>query len=112
MAVNKKKKSNNDEKLEDIVLDEEVVENIITEEDNLDNEDKHKSKRIYKIILVILLCICILGLVFFLMYPKIVLNGDNEIFISYNDDYVESGYKAKILNSDVSKYIKVDNNMF
>ena len=43
--------------------------------------------------------------------PKITLVGDKEIIINLNEEYVEEGATATILKKDVSKNIKIENNI-
>ena len=44
-------------------------------------------------------------------YLTIELNGDSEITLKYNDEYKDLGAKAHYKDEDISKDIKIDNNL-
>lgn len=114
MVVNKKKKSSVEDKIDENVKDEKILEENLLEEDVLEvenNNDKNKSKKIYKIILIILLIISILVLIIILFFPRIELKGNEELVFGYNDSYVEPGYGVYVLNNKISKEIDVDSNI-
>ena len=72
-----------------------------------------KKKRIKKKPIIIL-CILIV-LIFLLIAPfifiKINLIGDKELIINYGDEYNESGYRLKIFDKDLTKKVKVKDNI-
>ena len=47
----------------------------------------------------------------YLTIPKIYLNGDKNITLSYKDTYTEPGYSAKQNFKDITKEIKIDSNL-
>lgn len=46
-------------------------------------------------------------LFYFFMIPSISLNGDKNIEINYNEEYIEPGYSASYLNKDISDKVYV-----
>lgn len=69
---------------------------------------RHTSKNILIQIIILFVLICIfLGL--HLMIPKIELNGEEKIEISYHDTYVEQGATAKYFNRDLTDKIEIMN---
>lgn len=65
------------------------------------------------IILGILLYFLVVSVIlFYLFYPKIILNGDKKVKIQYGEKYIEQGYNVKSLKSDYKVSIKsnVDEN--
>ena len=72
----------------------------------LKQKKKQKQRRITLTIILLFLCLTI-----YLLIPKITLKGDDSITLNYNEGYVEKGYKAKFLLWDISKYIKIKNNL-
>lgn len=125
MAV-KKRKRKDDNLIQDDVIDNKIEENleqeIISLENNLEekltdidfkdsisnNKKRFKKWKIVLIFVILLLFMILLGVIFF---PRIELNGQDLIEISYNEKYVEPGYGLYILNKNVSNNIKVDNNI-
>ena len=65
-----------------------------------------KKKQLYFLILMV-----ILGIIIYLLLPKIYLSGKKEITLNYNENYVEKGYKGKYLWLDITKNIEVKNNI-
>ena len=100
---------------EEVILDgdlektsiEEDNETVIDNKNDTDKEDvyfdnkdcKKKSKKIY--LFLILCLVFILSLSYFII-PKIILVGDDALVISYDQEYVESGYNAKFLGKDIT----------
>ena len=114
MAVknNIKKKQSKPKKEETKIeeaLEEESTEEIENNEEELEVEEIKKNNN--KIIYIIIIGILLLGIIGYLLLPKIELLGNKEIIINYKDTYIEPGYKAKILFKDISKNIKIDNNI-
>lgn len=50
-------------------------------------------------------------LIIYLFLPKIELNGEEQIEISYKDKYEEKGYKATFFNNDITNKVKIINNI-
>ena len=74
-----------------------------------------KDKKRKRKVIIISLIIIIIGFIitaFFLLYiPDIKLEGSNNITISYNDKYRESGYHADIFGINMDKRIIINNNI-
>ena len=74
---------------------------------NIEKEIKKTNHFPYKTLLLVLLLVVIIGIVtIYLLTPKITLNGSSKIEISYHDEYVEKGAKAKYFNKDLTNKIK------
>lgn len=71
---------------------------------------KRKIKKSFKIILIILLI-----LIFLLLSPYLFIDikliGDSKVIINYGSKYTESGYKAYIFNKNITKNLKITNNI-
>lgn len=65
-----------------------------------------KNNKLLIIIILLLLIICS-----YLLIPKIKLNGNKNIIINYDEEYKEPGYKASFIFKDITKNIKVNNNV-
>ena len=59
--------------------------------------------------LISILLLTIIALIIYFLIPKISLQGDKNITISYNDIYKEPGYKASFLFKNITKNIIIDN---
>lgn len=74
---------------------------------NIEKDIKKTHHFPYKIVLLVLLLVVIVGVVtIYLLTPKITLNGSSKVEISYHDEYVEKGAKAKYFGSDLTNKIK------
>lgn len=74
---------------------------------NIEKEIKKANHFPYKTLLLVLLLVVIIGIItVYLLTPKITLNGSSKIEISYHDEYVEKGAKAKYFNKDLTNKIK------
>ena len=91
---------------------EEKIEGKFTQELDTSYEDIDifKKKKSNKIIILIIFTSLILFMIYMLL-PKIKLNGDNQVTITYNQEYIEKGYKAKLLFRDITNKIIVDSNL-
>jgi len=72
------------------------------------------KKKIYKIILIILLSILIIAIIGFFclrLFLKLNLNGDEVINLSYNDTYNDEGAKAFLFKKNINSSIKVEDNI-
>lgn len=129
MAVKKHKKKDND-KDNNLEIQEEVVDNqaeevsgmveqesISLENESLvdelkggvsNNKKRFKKWKLVLIFVVIVLFIVVLAVIFF---PRIELNGQGLMEIGYNEKYIEPGYDLYILNKKKRNNIKVDNNV-
>lgn len=87
--------------------EEETTKQQIDSSYNTANQNSKKNNKI--IILVIL--ISLLLLTTYLLLPNIKLKGDNQVTITYNQEYIENGYNAKFLFKDITKNIKIDSNL-
>ena len=95
------------EEIKELAKDDDKAEVIPTLDDISDNIVKRNNKKI----LYLLIPFALLILWIYLLFPKIRLDGDNEVTIAYNQVYKELGYKAKILFKDITNKIKVDSNL-
>ena len=66
-------------------------------------------KEHYKIILIITSVIIFLGVVIYLIIPKIKINGREYETITYKDTYKETGYTATMFFKNMNNFVKVDN---
>lgn len=73
----------------------------------LDDEVENKKiNRLYVLFLIVM------GLVLLVMFfPRIKLVGEENIVISYNDEYIENGYYGYVFNKDISGDVRVVNNV-
>jgi len=62
-------------------------------------------------VLIYIVSIVVLCVVIILIVPRIELNGDIDILLSYNEEYKEPGYSAYVINQDISRKILVNNNI-
>ena len=84
----------------------EVPENKLAK--RLVSTQKPKSNRLFTALKVLFfLIIVILISLFFIVSPKIELEGDSKIVLSYNQEYQESGAKATYLGKDITKDMKI-----
>ena len=67
-----------------------------------------KEIKIATLIIIILVFVCLLLLMIFT--PQIKLTGNN-ISIPYGNEYIEKGYTGYYLNKDITKEVKIDNNI-
>ena len=109
-----------------IVSNKNLANNSIIENENYDDANEEeitnrdidyyydtaniKNKKNNKIMLLIILTSLLL-LIIYLLFPKIKLKGDNQVTITYNQEYIEKGYNAKFLFKDVSNNIKINSNL-
>ena len=72
-----------------------------------------KKRRIKKkpILILCLLLVIIFLLISPLIFIRISLIGDKSIIVNYGDDYSESGYRLKIFGKDLTKSVKVQDNV-
>ena len=109
MVVRKDKKKDDSFKNQEDAIDEMREQEIISLEDNIvDDKKKNKKWKLVFIFLVILLFMVLLVVVFF---PRIELNGQDLMEISYNEKYIEPGYNLYVLNKNISNDIKVNSNI-
>lgn len=93
-----------------------IEDEIINEEEDTTKEEVVIDKEItknnnqFKYLLLIIFLILFIIICYFIM-PKIKLKGNKNLNISYNDNYVEPGYKASFMFKDISKKIKVNNSV-
>lgn len=85
---------------------EDIKEDIIEEKKEIIKVNESKKK---KSILISILLLTIITLIIYFLTPKISLQGDKNITISYNDIYKEPGYKASFLFKNITKNIIIDN---
>lgn len=76
-----------------------------------DIKKKKKSSKKLIILIIILILLIIAFISLHLITPKIELNGKNEIEIPYGSSYKEKGATAKYFGSDLTKKIKITNNI-
>lgn len=97
----------NDSKNENINLSEEYS---FDEKIELCKERTNKSfnKKFCSIFLILIIILIVILVLFF---PKIKLFGEKEMIITYNDKYVEPGYRGYIFNKDVTDKIRVVSNI-
>ncbi len=89
-----------------------VKENIFVKNEDIFMQEKvltHK-KRHYTNYLLIFLIIGLCILIYF-MIPKIVLKGNIQETITYNQDYIEPGYSGKWLYRDITESVMVKSNL-
>ncbi len=66
-----------------------------------------KNKKFkYLVIGIVVLIFIMIGL-YFLFMPRLELKGKDEIVLDYPNNYKEPGFKAKILNKDITPQVKV-----
>ena len=66
-----------------------------------------KNKKFkYLVIGIVVLIFIMIGL-YFLFMPRLELKGKDEIVLDYPNNYKELGFKAKILNKDITPQVKV-----
>ena len=124
MAVRKKKKEDNDLEIQEEVTNKEMEEvsdetqqevissENILEEELKDSESNNKKRfKKWKIILIFVIMVLILVMLAVIFFPRIELNGEDVIEISYNEEYIEPGYDLYVLNKKISNNIKVDSNI-
>ena len=85
---------------------EDIKEDIIEEQKEIREVNETKTK---KSMLISILLLTIIALIIYFLIPKISLQGDKNITISYNDIYKEPGYKASFLFKNITKNIIIDN---
>jgi len=64
-----------------------------------------------KIILAVIITISVLLILFYLMMPKLYINGKKVITLNYNENYKELGIKGKYLGKDITNRIKISGNV-
>ncbi len=99
----------NEECSDDDITNKPLEKVVVSDEKSIYEIERNDKKKNWSLFIVLL--IFILGMVIYLVIPKIKLNGKNEITISYNDIYNEEGYQGKLLFKDITKDIKIDNNL-
>lgn len=66
-----------------------------------------KNKKFkYLVIGIVVLIFIMIGL-YFLFMPRLELKGKDEVVLDYPNNYKEPGFKAKILNKDITPQVKV-----
>ena len=82
-------------------------------EDNpsVSTKTHHKNKTNKVLVIIIFIILILLLSSIYLTIPKIYLNGDKNITLSYKDTYTEPGYSAKQNFKDITKEIKIDSNL-
>lgn len=74
-------------------------------------KDIRSHKKFFNISFIITCILLFLFIVAFIclhiLIPKIEIIGDSEIIINYNDEYVERGFEASILNIDLTDKVTV-----
>ncbi len=80
------------------------------------NRKKSSNKNIlvlikehYKMIIIIVSIVLFLGIMIYLIVPKIKLKGTEYETITYKDTYKEKGYKATMFFKDIDNLVKVEN---
>ena len=99
----------NEECSDDDITNKPLEKVVVSDEKSIYEIERNDKKKNWSLFIVLL--IFILGMVIYLVIPKIKLNGKSEITISYNDIYNEEGYQGKLLFNDITKDIKIDNNL-
>ena len=91
----------------------EAINELINELDNLINLKDHKNNKINKKHnkLIYLIPIFLTLLLIYLFIPKIKLIGSKKVNITYNTNYIESGYKASFLFKNITNKITIDSNI-
>ena len=88
---------------------EELIKKIDNQKDQLEKkQEKNKTDIIFIVITILILLI---SLMIFLTIPYIKLKGDKELNIVYNTEYKEPGYKATKTFHNITKKIKITNNI-
>ena len=105
-----KKESKKDAKKETKKEPEKKIEKEITEEENKPSSNT-KKVLIISIVSIIFLIIIAFILVCIFLSPKIELKGKKNITINYNEKYKELGAKSTFLGKDITKNIKITNNI-
>ena len=86
----------------------EVSENKLAKRLVFTQKQKSKSNHIFTVLKVLFfLAIVVLISLVFIISPKIELNGDSKVVLSYNQEYQESGAKATYLGKDITKDMKI-----
>lgn len=103
----------------DLSEEKKILENILSEKTNIQEKITNKSERNNKfkcskekhlaIILKICLFLVVVTVISILLIasPKIELNGDSKIVLTYNQEYKESGAKASYLGKNITEDIKI-----
>ena len=68
-----------------------------------------KNNKTFKILIFLMFMIIFVVMVLF--FPKFRLKGDNDIVISYKDNYVEPGYIVKLYDKDISDDVEIVSNL-
>lgn len=72
----------------------------------VNNQIKNLTKA--KVIFIIIMILCfLLLLICLIMTPKLKLKGDNEITLTYPNEYIEPGYTSKIVGGDITNDVAV-----
>lgn len=129
MAVRKQKKKDNNLEIQEEITNKEVedvsdkeeqeiisIENISEEElekNNLEDSVSNNKKKFkkWKLILIYVVIVLFMVLLTIIFFPRIELNGQDIIEISYNEKYIEPGYDLYVLNKKISNNIEVDSNI-
>jgi len=104
----KKQASGNKDQKKEITNKDEMILDSKKEDIALDNKKSNKFKKKYLFLIVYLLVIFAL---WYIAIPKINLNGDDKLIISYDEEYVEAGYEAKFLGRDITSDVLIDNEL-
>ena len=104
------------------ILDDNKISVIEQEENNKDTVilDENEYEELVKVIdksmfrnkYYFLIGALLIGLLlFYICIPKISLFGEEEVVITYYNEYVESGYSANILWKDITNKVKINSNL-
>ena len=63
------------------------------------------------IIVLITVSVLLIGLIYLLVPPKLILKGNSNVEIEYSNKYVEEGYSAVFAGKDVSSYVEISSNI-
>lgn len=95
-----------DDEIDDVPFDNEIDDNNLLQlDDNVIVRDKKRKK------LIIWGVLLLIGIMIYIVFPKISLKGAKQITKTYGDEYVEEGYSAKLLFKDVTDSVKIESNL-
>ena len=103
-SISKNKKDEEKVSLEkDIVLEGKNV--VVPSSDNIKNTGKNFLNLIIVFVIILLLGLLVL------YFPRIILDGSIDMIISYNQEYIEPGYKGYVYKKDISFKVDVVSNV-
>ena len=103
----------------DLSEEKKILENILSEKTSIQENMTNKSERNNKLKqpkrkhlgtalkIFLFLAVVVIVSILFIASPKIELNGDSKIVLTYNQEYKESGAKASYLGQNISEDIKI-----